>query len=78
VLSEKMERVLAILRAHKCPSSIEIAEKANVCSARDWIRHLRDRGFKIETLPEERSASGARVVRYQLIEVPPVEVKLPF
>ena len=78
MLSEPMERVLAILRAYKCPSSMEIAEKANVCSARDWIRHLRDKGFKIVTLPEERTASGARLVRYQLVEVAPVEVKLPF
>jgi len=69
-----MERVLGILRSYYSPSSKEIEDKANVCSARDWIRHLRDKGFTI-TRSEER-INGTRICRWHLEETSPVAREL--
>jgi hypothetical protein len=75
-LSEPMERVLSVLRTHSCPSTKQIEDLANVCSARDWVRHLRDKGFNIITMPDGKSPSGARVFRYRLEETAPVAREL--
>lgn len=70
-LSAKMERVLNVLLTRPDPSSKEIEDIANVCSARDWIRHLRDKGFKIDM--SEKMEFGSRVCRWTLIQEVPVQ-----
>ena len=66
ITSPRMERVLQVLIENAAPSTKEIEDKANVAAARDWIRRLRDKGFKIETIEEGYNESGARIVRYRL------------
>jgi hypothetical protein len=76
MLSKPMEAVLSVLRTHSCPSTKQIEDIANVCSARDWVRHLRDKGYPITTIPDGKSASGARVFRYRLEQPAPVQGQL--
>lgn len=64
--SPRMERVLEILRRHEAPSTKEIETLAGVAAARDYIRRLRDKGYKIETIERGTNENGARVVCYRL------------
>ena len=59
-----MERVLQVLIERGNPSTKEIEDLAQVASARDYIRRLRDKGYKIETVEEGVNHNGARIVRY--------------
>ena len=70
-LSEREERVLAVLKAQKRPSTKEIEDLAIVASARDYVRHLRDKGFQIKT-HDLRTDDGVRIVRYELLAAEPV------
>lgn len=72
--SAREERVLSVLMQYDSPSTKEIEDKAQVASARDYIRHLRDKGYKIET--KESRVNGARVCRFHLLKAEPVELKL--
>lgn len=70
-LSDKLQKVLDYLMSRPDPSSKEIEDACNVCSARDWIRHLRDKGYTIDRKDTEEF--GARVSRWTLIQKAPVE-----
>jgi hypothetical protein len=72
--SERMERVLEVLRTRHNPSTKEIEDLACVASARDYIRRLRDKGFTI-TMTEQWINYG-RVCRYHLEETSPVAREL--
>jgi len=63
--SERMERVLSVLKAHQSPSTKEIEDLAQVASARDYIRRLRGKGYRIGM--SDKWIDGARVCRYSLI-----------
>lgn len=63
--SERMSRVLAVLEAHECPSTKEIEDLAQVASARDYIRRLRDNGYIITMT--EKWIEGCRICRYKLV-----------
>lgn len=63
--SERMSRVLAVLENHPGISTKEIEDMACVCSARDYLRRLRDNGYIITMT--EKWIDGARVCRYKLV-----------
>ena len=62
--SERMSRVLAVLESHPGASTKEIEDMSGTASARDYIRRLRDNGYRIEMT--EKWVDGARICRYWL------------
>lgn len=63
--SERMQRVLEVLESNPDISTKEIEDKAQVASARDYIRRLRDKGYEIRMT--EKWINGARICRYLLV-----------
>ena len=66
--SPRMKRVSVLLevRGTSGATTKEIEDVCQVASARDYIRRLRDRGYRIATIEEGTSDTGARIVRYRL------------
>ncbi len=67
--SNKQAVFLEYLKTHTTPSTKEIEDACVVCSARDWLRRLRDKGHNI-VIDSDKHIGGVRVVRYRYI--PPV------
>lgn len=65
--SPRLQRVYDYLTVHLSATTKEIEDKCCVASARDYIRRLRDHGIKIQTIEEGISSTGARIVRYRLL-----------
>lgn len=63
--SEKMERVLSALKANDNPSTMELIQITGLPSPRDYVRRLREKGYRINT--SEKWIKGSRVCRYRLI-----------
>lgn len=73
-MTDRATRVLEAIRSHPWASTKEIEDMAQVASARDYIRRLRDMGHSISMT--EKWSNGARICRYRLVEQEPISREL--
>ena len=72
-MTENAEKVLSFLTARglRGATGIEIEETCwPIVGVRDYVRRLRDKGYKIETREEPRTEKNCRVVKYVLYGTP--------
>ena len=72
-MTANAEKVLSFLLARglRGATGLEIGEACwPIVGIRDYVRRLRDKGYKIETVEMPRTENGCRVVKYVLYGAP--------